>query len=75
MAGTTKKVLGDSQVVVLRGNYSEGLGDIQATRDAMVAVCQEVQDLYDMVDTAADFNALKVAMAARGPLKYVRFTY
>jgi len=75
MAGTTKKVLGDSQVVVLRGNYSEGLGDIQATRDAMVAVCQEVQDLYDMVDTAADFDALKVAMAARGPLKYVRFTY
>ena len=74
MAGTNKKVIGDGQVVRIRGDYSIGLADIQATHDALVATCEEVQDLYTMVADAADFAALKTAMAARGPLKYIEFT-
>lgn len=73
MAQSHKKVLGDAQVVTIKTNYSEGLGDMMITRDAIVAVCQEVDDLYTMVAAAADFAALQTAMAARGPLKYIKF--
>lgn len=73
MAGTVKKVFGDGQVVKVKKNYSEGLTDIMSTKDTIVAVCEEVVDLYAMVDDAADFDELKAAMAARGPLKYITF--
>lgn len=75
MSQSHKKVLGDDQVVTIKGNYSEGLGDMQVTRDAVVAMAQEVQDLYAITAAAADFPAFKIAMAARGPLKYITFIY
>ena len=75
MANAQKKVLGDTQVVTIKGNYSEGLGDMMQTRNAIVAVCQELDDLYTITAAAADFPAFKAAMGARGPLKYIDFTY
>ena len=75
MSMSHKKVLGDDQVVTIKGNYSEGLGDMQVTRDAVVALAQELDDLYTITAASADFAAFKAALAARGPLKYIQFIY
>jgi len=68
-----KKVFGDGKVIELGPGYSDGLGNMYLTRDAFVAVCEEIQDLYDMVEDAADFDELKAAMSARGPLQFIKF--
>jgi hypothetical protein len=75
MSMSHKKVLGDEQVVTIKGNYSEGLGDMQVTRDAVVALAQELNDLYTITAASADYATFQAALAARGPLKFITFIY
>jgi hypothetical protein len=75
MSNAIKKVLDDSQIITIKNNYSEDLDDMMQTRNAVVAVCQEIDDLYTITAAAADFPAFKAALGARGPLKYIQFTY
>ena len=52
------KKLGDDLVVKIRPDFSRGFADLWEVRDALVAVCQELDR------TNAAFIALKAAVAA-----------
>lgn len=60
--GGDPKKLGDGLVVKLRPEYSRGGSDLWDTRDAMVAICEELDKLY-VASQLVDFAAFKAALA------------
>jgi hypothetical protein len=72
MGGGDPKRLGDGLVVKLRPDATRGNADIWDTRDAVVALMEELDDLYALVAAAADFAAFKLAAGLRGSRKWIK---
>lgn len=62
MGGGDPKRLGDGLVVKIRPDATRGNADIWDTRDAVVALMEELDDIYAATQLA-DFNAMKAALA------------
>lgn len=64
VGGGDPKVLGDGQVVQIRPDYGRGNADIWDTKDVVVGLLEERENLRAAVAGAVDFAAFKVAVAA-----------
>jgi len=62
--GGDPKRIGDGLVVKIRPDFSRGGADLWDTRDVVVALLEERQELFAAIAGAADFAAFKVAAAA-----------
>jgi|GEM_PF-3204818 len=66
VGGGDPKILGDGTVVYLRPDATRGGADVWELADALVAVMEELDLIYADAVAAADGNAFRVALAARG---------
>jgi hypothetical protein len=64
VGGGNPKVLGDGMVVKLRPDATRGGADLWDMRDAIVALMEELDKIYDELAGAADFAAFQTALAA-----------
>ena len=63
MGGGDPKRLGDGLVVKVRPDATRGSADVWDLRDAIVALMEELDDVYAATQLA-DFNAMKAALAS-----------
>ena len=63
VGGGNPKILGDGMVVKLRPDATRGGADLWDMRDALVALMEELDKIYD-ASQLADFAAFKVALAS-----------
>jgi hypothetical protein len=64
VGGGNPKLLGDGMVVKLRPDATRGGADLWDMRDALVALMEEFDNIYDELAAAADFAAFQTALAA-----------
>lgn len=62
IGGGDPKRLGDGVVVKVRPDFGRGFADLWDTRDAIVALCEELDKIY-AASQLADFDAFKAALA------------
>lgn len=63
VGGGNPKKLGDGMVVKLRPDATRGNADLWDMRDALVALMEELDDIY-AASQLLDFAAFKLALAA-----------
>lgn len=65
--GGDPKQIGDGQTIKIRPEFSRGGSDIWDTRDIVVALIEERQELFAALAGAANFAAFQTAAAALRP--------
>ena len=64
VGGGDPKQIGDGQVVKIRPDFSRGNADLWDTRDIVVALMEERQELFAALAGAGSFAAFQTAAAA-----------